>query len=566
MAKLSELDRGPAPNLPFNSVWEALQHGYELNPDKTALIAPTQPSDLLQELVGPTASPVDHLTWSFRQIWRATFRLASVFEAHHITSGSTVLLLVPSCAEWTVLMCPTAYKCYTMVPLNTVVLQKENEDRLQGFIERLTPSVVVVSNESEAAVVDRFRNKQNSTFLGLTLDPLSEPLPGWTSIPVIAKLLFPKEIKAEPELDNMERTAWIIHTSGTWSDTPKAVPRPTRFLTHAMLFEVPAIDEPLVLVNTKNHQMMAPWLFFVALRSGNTAVLAGGKDFDPTATLHALATCRQRLTMLFPIMADLLVAHPDFSPDKVDSVMHATVLGSTTTEAVIRKTQQAFPKAIIDPGYAMTEVNAAFRWPPPGPPTPIPTYKGIVSTGIASPGFKFKIVDDSGQIVSRYAPGEVHISGTYVTKGYLHGRPADTFYEENGESWFRIGDCLVVDDQDQIYALGRMDDVIKRNGTIISPGTIQNLLATHYNTSVMVVKAISSDGLELPFSVFAKLDQNPADIEALVLKELGPSYRLGGVLDRQQLGFEQWPVNGKLLVSEIRRAVAKYLAANEAEA
>lgn len=72
----------------------------------------------------------------------------------------------------------------------------------------------------------------------------------------------------------------------------------------------------------------------------------------------------------------------------------------------------------------------------------------------------------------------------------------------------------------------------------------------------------------MPYAVFDTLaPMSDDDVEELVVKELGPSYRLGGVMDLQQLGLGEWPRtrNAKVSIADVRRAVIDYVASKAAK-
>lgn len=83
----------------------------------------------------------------------------------------------------------------------------------------------------------------------------------------------------------------------------------------------------------------------------------------------------------------------------------------------------------------------------------------------------------------------------------------------------------------------------------------------------MVVGIATSGHGKRPYAVFDRRIQSPADVEGLVVKELGPRYRLGGVIDLQQIGLREWPYTavGKLSVIDLRREVINYLAIKKTE-
>jgi hypothetical protein len=66
----------------------------------------------------------------------------------------------------------------------------------------------------------------------------------------------------------------------------------------------------------------------------------------------------------------------------------------------------------------------------------------------------------------------------------------------------------------------------------------------------------------MPYAIFDRLIYSSADVEGLVVRELGPRYRLGGVVDLQQLGLKEWPFTavGKLSVISLRHDLINLIA------
>lgn len=523
MARLSEVDAGTA-EVRVDSLWSVLQRGIDFNPDRVALIAPSQPANHLQGLVGPATSLADYstspfaqarraaaqitsvfsvgylvsllapapasldcLTWTFAQLRRAAARLGYVLDANHIMPGATILVLVPSCAEWALLLWVSALKCCTLVTLDTTVLEPGHEQELQSYIEILAPSVIVARNQDDATAVERFRRKDKCPFMGLSLGHLAEPQQGWTSMEDISAMSFPANIKVEPALDTLDRVATIIFTSGTSTGSPKGCLRTVRDLVCPLdpSKVPPPLRPPIALVNTRNYLGIAPCLLYASWYTGNAAVLVGG-SFSPATTLSAIATCRPiAISIAYPMILGLIVGHAEYSREKVRSVRYVQIIGSVTTVEGLRRAQEVFPNAKIVASYGMTEAASMFGWPQ-GPPKSqdIPSFRGIAASGTALPGIKLKIVDEKGHVLGRNEPGVLHLSGNTVTKGYLGGMGAEAFYRDNDSRWYITGDCAVLDDRGRIYILGRSDDMIRNDGITIAPATIENLLMKHFQSTV----------------------------------------------------------------------------------
>lgn len=418
---------------------------------------------------------------------RAAVRVASFLTASGIQPGATILLIVPSSAEWALMQWVCAFRCYTIVTADKMILKPENEQKLQEHIDQLSPAAVVVSTTSEAAVVDRL-TAHRKPFLGLTIEkPEKAALKRWASFPEIAESQFAEDLDAKPTPDSIDRVAMIIYTSGTSNHKPKACLRRVGELLGPFTIGcgIPPLSPPVTLVNTKSYQAIAPCLLFATWYSGNAAALVGGL-FDPATTITTAATCRPLTMTLMVQMADLIRNHPDYTVEKVKSLRYVQLIGSTITMESLRRAKKTFPNATVSAGFGMTEAACMIGWPK-GPPKleAMPSYQGIVAAGYVLPGSKIKLVDNSGNIVGRNRPGTLHLSGNAIAKGYLGVIGASSFYEEDGRSWYATSDCALMADDGLIYVLGRCDGIIERNDMTIAPATIEDFLERKFPQSTV---------------------------------------------------------------------------------
>jgi acyl-CoA synthetase (AMP-forming)/AMP-acid ligase II len=77
--------------------------------------------------------------------------------------------------------------------------------------------------------------------------------------------------------------------------------------------------------------------------------------------------------------------------------------------------------------------------------------------------------------------GEVVISGANVTPGY-EGNPdanAKSFFEAEGQRWFRTGDQGALDGEGYLSLTGRLKEIINRGGEKISPLEVDGVLLDH---------------------------------------------------------------------------------------
>ncbi|MFD9887070.1 amino acid adenylation domain-containing protein [Streptomyces alboflavus] len=105
------------------------------------------------------------------------------------------------------------------------------------------------------------------------------------------------------------------------------------------------------------------------------------------------------------------------------------------------------------------------------------------------------LLDPSGNLVPMGVPGEIHVAGPGVTRGYLN-RPeltAERFvpdpFGSPGGRLYRTGDLAVRRPDGRLEFLGRLDDQVKIRGFRVEPGEIEVALAGQEGVREAVVVA-----------------------------------------------------------------------------
>jgi nonribosomal peptide synthetase protein BlmX len=111
---------------------------------------------------------------------------------------------------------------------------------------------------------------------------------------------------------------------------------------------------------------------------------------------------------------------------------------------------------------------------------------GPVSIGSATPHTALFVLDEQLQEVAVGEIGELYIGGAQLAQGYM-GNPHETALRflphpqarQPGERIYRTGDRVRRTDAAHYVFLGRLDDLIKRNGVRIEPGDINAQMLRH---------------------------------------------------------------------------------------
>jgi acyl-CoA synthetase (AMP-forming)/AMP-acid ligase II len=100
-----------------------------------------------------------------------------------------------------------------------------------------------------------------------------------------------------------------------------------------------------------------------------------------------------------------------------------------------------------------------------------------VSVGRALPYCQVRIVDENGQDVPPWEPGEVLCRGDNVMKGYW--RMPQATQETLKDGWLHSGDIGLFTDEGEIYIVDRKKDMILSGDENIYPAEIEEVLYSH---------------------------------------------------------------------------------------
>ncbi len=133
-------------------------------------------------------------------------------------------------------------------------------------------------------------------------------------------------------------------------------------------------------------------------------------------------------------------------------------------------------------GWGMTETNSGGTISIPG------RKEKLDSIGIPVYS-EVKIVDDKGNIVPRGEQGEILYRGLQVAKGYLN-KPEETKKTFQADGWLRTGDRGYVDEEDFVYFVDRVKDLIIASGYNIAPVEVEDVIYEHPGVSEVAVIGI----------------------------------------------------------------------------
>ncbi|WP_089314724.1 long-chain-fatty-acid--CoA ligase [Actinomadura mexicana] len=220
--------------------------------------------------------------------------------------------------------------------------------------------------------------------------------------------------------------------------------------------------------------------------AGNVAVIQ--RSFDPASTIAAVEEHEVTLLGLVPTMISMLLAHPDFTPEKFRTVRGLAYGGSPMPEALIQRVLEVFPGCELFQVYGMTEMAAVL--------TCLRTaeHRGerARSAGRALPGVRVEVHDPaSGRPVPRGGVGEVVARSGSAMLGYWE-RPDETGHALR-DGWYRTGDMGYLDDDGYLFLTDRLKDMIISGGENVYSTEVENVLSSHPAVQQAAVIGVPSE-------------------------------------------------------------------------
>ncbi|HEV2146952.1 MAG TPA: amino acid adenylation domain-containing protein, partial [Longimicrobiaceae bacterium] len=301
-----------------------------------------------------------------------------------------------------------------------------------------------------------------------------------------------------------EQLAYVIYTSGS-TGTPKGVAVPHRALANHMGWmqrAFPLAADDRVLQKTPASFDASVWEFWAPLLAGGVLVEAPpGAHRDPAELARVVE--RERITVL-QLVPSLLGAMLEAGGLERCTALRRLFCGGEALPAEQAARARALTGAEVVNLYGPTEAcidttSHVFAGGEPGATVPIGRPVDNVSA---------RVLDPRGGPVPTGVPGELHVGGAQLARGYL-GRPeltAETFVpdalgdaDETGARAYRTGDRVRRLADGTLEFLGRIDQQVKVRGFRIEPAEIEAALRAHpaVGDAVVVARADGTGGARL---------------------------------------------------------------------
>ncbi|MFK7829719.1 MAG: amino acid adenylation domain-containing protein [Congregibacter sp.] len=277
-----------------------------------------------------------------------------------------------------------------------------------------------------------------------------------------------------------EQLAYVIFTSGS-TGRPKGVQISHAALTNFLLSmsETPGLSssDTLVAVTTVSFDIAGLELFLPLMVGASVELVERQVAADGYALLEQLQASAATVMQATPSTWRLLLA----TGVKKLPVKRAFCGGEALDAALARD--------LLDAGvelwnlYGPTETTI---WSTVRRVTEPPETVPAVDLGFPISSTSLYVLDDCGMLCGIGVPGELHIGGLGISRGYA-GQPGltaerfqpDPFTERPGSRMYRTGDLVVRRPDGRLDYLGRADFQVKLRGYRIELGEVESVLIEH---------------------------------------------------------------------------------------
>ncbi|XP_050235253.1 4-coumarate:CoA ligase 1-like [Mercurialis annua] len=360
-----------------------------------------------------------------------------------------------------------------------------------------------------------------------------------------------------PEVDIAPEDAVALPYSSGTTGLPKGVLLTHKGLVTSVAQQVDGENPNLYFHSEDVILCVLPMFHIYALNS----IMLGGlrvggailimPKFDINLLLQLIEKYKVSVAPIVPPIVLAIAKSPETDNYDLSSIRMlksgAAPLGKELEDTVRAK----FPKAVLGQGYGMTEAGPVLAMCLAFAKEPFDIKAGACGTVVRNA--EMKIVDpETGDSLPRNKPGEICIRGDQIMKGYLND-PEATARTIDKQGWLHTGDIGYIDDDDELFIVDRLKELIKYKGYQVAPAELEAMLLAHPDISDAAVVGMKDDSAgEVPVAFVVRSDKSDItedDIKKYISKQVVFYKRLNRVFFTEAIPKAP---SGKILRKNLR--------------
>lgn len=408
--------------------------------------------------------------YTYSEVELCSRRVASGLAKLGIAQGDVIMLLLPNCVEFVLVFLGAVVRGAVTTTCNPFYTSGEIAKQVKSsgatlivtqsaYTEKLAEIV-----ESDRLKVITIDGTSNDEYLHISVLTEADE----TDCPDVD--IHPDDVVALP------------YSSGT-TGLPKGVMLTHKSLVSSVAQQVDGdnpnlyftSDDVILCVLPMFHIYSLNSVLLCSLRVG--AAIAIMPKFEIVTLLELVRKHKVTVAPLVPPIVLALAKNPIVEKYDLSSIRMvksgAAPLGKDLEDAF----KARVPHATIGQGYGMTEAGPVLAMCLAFAKHPFPVKPGSCGTVVRNA--VVKIVDpETGVCLPHNEPGEICIRGPQIMKGYINDSAStDSTIDEEG--FLHTGDIGFIDDDEEVFIVDRVKEIIKFKGFQVPPAELEGILVSH---------------------------------------------------------------------------------------
>nr|AHL83551.1 4CL [Morus alba var. multicaulis] len=487
-------------------------------------------------------------TYSYADVELTARKVAAGLDELGIKQGDVILLLLQNCPEFIITFLAASYIGAISTTANSFYTPAEIAKQAKASKAKLILTV--------STYVDKVKNfaDENSVKIVCIDDAPPEGCLHFSELSNADESEIPA-VKINPD-----DVVALPYSSGT-TGLPKGVMLTHRGLVTSVAQQVDG-ENPNLYFHSEDVILCVLPLFHIY--SLNSILLCGLRvgaailimqKFEINKLLELVEKYKVTIAPFVPPIVLAIAKSPDLHRYDLSSIRMVMSGGAPMGKDLEEAVKDKLPHAKLGQGYGMTEAGPVLSMCLAFAKEPFPIKSGACGTVVRNA--ELKIVDpETGSSLPRNQPGEICIRGDQIMKGYLNN-PEATKNTIDKEGWLHTGDIGLVDDDEELFIVDRLKELIKYKGFQVAPAELEALLLTHPHISdaaVVPMKDEAAGEVPVAFVVRANGSQITEDeIKQFVSKQVVFYKRINRVIFIEAIPKSP---SGKILRKDLRAKLA----------
>nr|AIR95613.1 4-coumarate:CoA ligase 4 [Betula pendula] len=493
----------------------------------------------------------DGVTYTYAQVELTARKVASGLDKLGIKQGEVIMLLLQNCPEFAFAFLGASYIGAVSTTANPFYTPAEVAKQAKASNTKL-----IITQSSYVDKVKDFA-KENGVKV-MCIDSSLDDFLHFSQLTQADENDIPA-VKINPD-----DVVALPYSSGT-TGLPKGVMLTHRGLVTSVAQQVDGENpnlyfhsgDVILCVLPLFHIYSLNSVFLCGLRVGASILIM--QKFEIVKLLELVQQYKVTIAPFVPPIVLAIAKSPDvqwYDVSSIRTVMSgAAPMGRELEDAVRAK----LPNAKLGQGYGMTEAGPVLAMCLAFAKEAFEIKSGACGTVVRNA--QMKIVDpDTGASLPRNQAGEICIRGSQIMKGYLND-PEATERTIDKDGWLYTGDIGYIDDNDELFIVDRLKELIKYKGFQVAPAELEAMLVAHPNISDAAVVSMKDEAAgEVPVAFVVKSNGSKIsedDIKQYISRQVVFYKRINQVFFTDAIPKAP---SGKILRKDLRARLAAGLA------